>query len=152
VFAEQLSVARELGLPIVIHSREADDEVTGLVAEGGNGTRGGVFHCFTGGIAFARAVLDLGFHVSVAGIVTFPKASSLRDVARYVPDDRLLIETDSPYLAPVPHRGRRNEPAWVRRVAEVVAEVRGTTPDAVAALTTGNFERLFAARAGRGAR
>ena len=143
VFAEQLTLALAIDLPVVIHAREADDDVARLVAEVGRGGSRGVFHCFTGDVRFARAALDLGFHVSLAGIVTFPRADSLREVARFVPDDRLLIETDSPYLAPVPHRGKRNEPAWVTRVAETIAAVRGTTREAVVALTTGNFERLF---------
>jgi TatD DNase family protein len=145
VFAEQLALALERDLPVVIHAREADADVARVVAETGRGRSRGVFHCFTGDVSFARTVLDLGFHVSMAGIVTFPKAPELREVARFVPDDRLLIETDSPYLAPAPHRGKRNEPAWVVRVAEVVAAVRGTTRDAVAALTRRNFERLFGA-------
>jgi TatD DNase family protein len=143
VFAEQLTLALVVDLPVVIHAREADEDVARMVAEVGRGGSRGVFHCFTGDVSFARTALDLGFHVSLAGIVTFPKAGSLRDVARFVPDDRLLIETDSPYLAPVPHRGKRNEPAWVTRVADTVAEVRGTTREAIAALTTENFERLF---------
>ena len=143
VLAEQLTLALAIDLPVVIHAREADEDVARMVADVGRGGSRGVFHCFTGDVGFARTVLDLGFHVSLAGIVTFPRADSLRDVARFVPDDRLLIETDSPYLAPVPHRGKRNEPAWVTRVAETLAEVRGTTREAVAALTTGNFERLF---------
>ena len=147
VFAEQLGLARERDLPVVIHAREADDDVVRMVGEA-SGVRG-VFHCFTGDVQFARRALDLGFHVSLSGIVTFPRAESLRDVARLVPDDRLLIETDSPYLAPVPHRGKRNEPAFVVKVAEVVAGVRGVAPESVAAQTTRNFLALFGARSGR---
>jgi TatD DNase family protein len=143
VFAEQLELALARDLPVVVHSREADADTARIVVEVGRGLSRGVFHCFTGTVDFARTVLDLGFHVSMSGIVTFPKAADLRAVARFVPDDRLLIETDSPYLAPVPHRGKRNEPAWVVRVAEAVAEVRGTTREAVAALTLDNSERLF---------
>jgi TatD DNase family protein len=102
-----------------------------------------VFHCFSGDEAMARAALDLGFFISFAGIVTFPRASELRAIASWVPEDRFLIETDSPFLAPVPYRGKRNEPAWVTRVAEVIAGERGTTPDAVAAQALANFSSLF---------
>jgi TatD DNase family protein len=104
---------------------------------------GGVFHCFTGDRAMARRALDIGFHVSLAGIVSFPKAVELHEVARMVPEDRLLIETDSPFLAPVPYRGRRNEPAYVARVAEVIAARRGRAAAEVARATSDNFARLF---------
>jgi TatD DNase family protein len=146
VFRAQLRFARERDLPVVIHAREADDAAIDAVTSADAAGVRGVFHCFTGDVAFARRVLDAGFHVSMAGIVSFPKASALRDVARFVPDDRLLVETDSPFLAPVPHRGKRNEPAWVVRVAEVVAEVRGTTFAAIDTCTSTNFERLFRPR------
>jgi TatD DNase family protein len=102
-----------------------------------------VFHCFTGDRDMARRALDAGFHLSLAGIVTFPRALELKEVAKMVPLDRLLIETDSPFLAPVPHRGKRNEPAHVARVAEAIGELRGTTPAAVAEATHDNFTRLF---------
>jgi TatD DNase family protein len=148
VFAEQVTLAREADLPVVVHAREADDDVAAVIREAGQGASRGVFHCYTGDVRFARRVLDLGFHVSLAGIVTFPRAEGLREVARFVPDDRLLVETDSPFLAPVPYRGKRNEPAWVARVAEAIAAARGTTGDAVAAMTTGNFLRLFRGQAG----
>lgn len=141
VFAEQLALARRREMPVVIHAREADADVVAII--GGSGHHRGVFHCFTGDVAQARRALDLGFHVSLAGIVTFPKAHALRDVARVVPDDRLLVETDSPYLAPVPHRGKRNEPAWVARVVEAVAEVRGVSPAQLDAMTSRNFASLF---------
>lgn len=141
VFAAQLALARTRDLPVIIHAREADEDVIDVIREAGHHL--GVFHCFTGDWALARRALDLGFHVSFAGIVTFPKAAALRDVARAVPDDRLLVETDSPYLAPIPHRGKRNEPAWVARVAEVVAEVRTTAAAEVSTLTGRNFLRLF---------
>jgi TatD DNase family protein len=107
-----------------------------------------VMHCFTGSAAFARRVLDAGHYISLAGIVTFPKADGLREVARFVPDDRLLVETDSPFLAPVPHRGQRNEPAWVVNVAETIASVRGVTAARVVAMTDSNFARLFEAPPG----
>jgi len=103
-----------------------------------------VFHCFTGDRDMARRALDIGFHLSLAGIVTFPRALELKEVARMVPLDRLLIETDSPFLAPVPHRGKRNEPAHVTRVAEVIAELRNTSVETIAAATDANFARLFA--------
>jgi len=104
---------------------------------------GGVFHCFTGDREMARQCLDLGFHLSLAGIVTFPRALELKEVARLVPLDRLLIETDSPYLAPVPHRGKRNEPAYVVRTAEVIADLRATTVATIAEATSKNFAQLF---------
>jgi TatD DNase family protein len=142
VFVEQLHAARDWGLPVVIHTREADDDTFAILASDGQGVRG-VFHCFTGGVDRARRALDLGFHLSLAGIVTFPKATDLHEVAAWAPADRLLIETDSPFLAPVPHRGRRNEPAWVAHVADAVAARRGVTPAAIAAETTRNFASLF---------
>jgi TatD DNase family protein len=142
VFAEQLETARALRLPVVIHTREADDDTFAMLAAEGRGVSG-VFHCFTGGVERARRALDLGFYLSIAGIVTFPKAGDLKDVAAFCPQDRLLIETDSPFLAPVPHRGKRNEPAFVARVLAQVAEIRGWTLDDAAARTTANFEALF---------
>jgi TatD DNase family protein len=114
-----------------------------VLASEGKGVAG-VFHCFTGGVDRARKALDLGFHLSLAGIVTFPKATDLHEVAGFVPDDRLLVETDSPFLAPVPHRGKRNEPAFVSHVVDALAAIRGTSPGQVAALTTRNFLELFA--------
>jgi len=143
VFRQQIGLARRLRRPIVIHTREAEDDTFELLRDEQGSDVGGVFHCFTGDRDMARRVLDLGFHLSLAGIVTFPRALELKEVARMVPLDRLLIETDSPFLAPVPHRGSRNEPARVERVAEVIAELRGTTREAIATATSGNFERLF---------
>lgn len=142
VFVEQLSTARALGLPVIIHTREADEDTFDVLATEGAGGRG-VFHCFTGGVARARRALDLGFHLSLAGIVTFPRAEDLREVATFVPGDRLLVETDSPFLAPVPHRGKRNEPAFVVKVIEAVASARGDTAAHVAEQTTANFRTLF---------
>ena len=124
VFRAQVSMALELAMPVIIHTREATEDTLGILRDAGPTLRG-VFHCFTGDSAMARAALDIGFYVSLAGIVTFPRADALREVATLVPDDRLLIETDAPYLAPVPHRGKRNEPAFVARVAETVAALRG---------------------------
>ena len=144
VFRAQIALARERRLPIVIHTREAEDDTFAILAEEGAAEVGGVFHCFTGDRDMARRALDIGFHLSLAGIVSFPRALELHEVARMVPLDRLLIETDSPFLAPVPYRGKRNEPAYVLRVAEVIAELRGTTAEVVAGAALDNFRRLFA--------
>jgi TatD DNase family protein len=143
VFQLQIGLARRRRLPIVIHTREAEEDTFGILAAEGASDTGGVFHCFTGDRAMARRALDAGFHLSLAGIVTFPKADELREVARLVPLDRLLIETDSPYLAPVPYRGTRNEPARVVHVAEAIAAARGMRVTEVASATEENFVRLF---------
>jgi TatD DNase family protein len=143
VFRSQVALARQRGLPIVIHTREAEEDTFRILEEERASAPGGVFHCFTGDRDMARRALDAGFHLSLAGIVTFPRALELREVAQMVPLDRLLIETDSPFLAPVPFRGKRNEPAHVVRVAEVIAEVRGARADAIAAAALANFTRLF---------
>ena len=142
VFAEQVSLARELRRPVVIHTREADEDTFDILRAEGRGDVTGVFHCFTGDAALARHALNLGFSLSFAGIVTFPKAGSLREAAAIVPGDRLLVETDSPFLAPVPFRGTRNEPARVARVVETLAGVRGVTADALDAETSANFRRF----------
>jgi TatD DNase family protein len=142
VFRAQLDLARARSLPVVIHTREAIDDTFQILREG-QGELRGVFHCFTGDVNMARAALDLGFYISLAGIVTFPKAGELREVAKLIPDDRLLLETDSPYLAPVPFRGKRNEPGFVARVLEAVAAVRSTDPDELAAQTISNFEAFL---------
>jgi len=141
VFAAQLALARRLDKPVIIHTREATDDTFEMLA-GSGGVRG-VFHCFTGDTVMARRALDAGFYLSFAGIVSFPKAESLRDAARSVPGDRLLIETDSPYLAPVPYRGKRNEPAYVARVLEALAAARGEPPAQLAERTSHNFASLF---------
>lgn len=141
VFAVQLAVARDERLPVIIHTREATDDTFAILKEAGEVR--GVFHCFTGDAAMARRAVDIGFYVSFAGIVTFPKAGDLRDAARIVPADRLLIETDSPYLAPVPHRGKRNEPAYVGKVLESLAAARGAPLVDLDAEVTRNFVRLF---------
>jgi TatD DNase family protein len=143
VFREQIRLARRRALPIVIHTREAEDDTFRILAEEAAGDAGGVFHCFTGDRDMARRALDAGFHLSLAGIVTFPSALELHEVARIVPLDRLLIETDSPFLAPVPYRGKRNEPAHVRRVADAIAELRGLPSAVIADAAQDNFERLF---------
>ena len=141
VFAAQLALAGELHAPVIIHTREATDDTFAILKEH-PGARG-VFHCFTGDTAMARRALDIGFYVSFAGIVTFPKAGDLRDAARTVPADRLLIETDSPYLAPVPHRGKRNEPAYVAQVLAALAETRGEPLEALRRRVNDNFVSLF---------
>jgi TatD DNase family protein len=143
VFRAQIAIALERDLPVVIHTREADADTIAILREAGGGRLRGVLHCFTGTPALARAGLDLGFYISVAGIVTFPKAGELRDTVRSVPLDRLLTETDSPFLAPVPHRGTRNEPAHVGRVVEALAELHGVDAGEMAARTAANFHRLF---------
>ncbi len=143
VFRRQIRVARDLGRPVVIHTREADEDTFAVLEDEGAPPPGGVFHCFTGDAATARRAVDLGFHVSFSGIATFKRADSVREAAAAVPWDRLLVETDAPYLAPAPHRGRRNEPAWVARVIDAVAAVRGATADEVRARTSAAFEALF---------
>jgi TatD DNase family protein len=143
VFARQIDLARRRRLPIIIHTREADDDTVELLRTAGQSDIRGVFHCFSGNDALARAALDLGFHLSFSGIATFPRAGSLREIAAWVPADRILIETDSPYLAPPPYRGKRNEPAWVARVAEVIAEARGEAVTELRTRTTENFNDLF---------
>jgi TatD DNase family protein len=143
VFRAQVRLARDLKRPIVIHTREADDDTLAILRDDGGGDVRGVLHCFTGNAALADAGLDLGFYVSLAGIVTFPRAADLRETARRVPLDRLLVETDSPFLAPVPHRGKRNEPAYVARVVEALAELHGIAPADMAARTAANFAALF---------
>jgi TatD DNase family protein len=141
VFIEQLKLAARAGKPIVIHTREAWDDTLAVLREHWTGS--GIIHCFSGGPAEARQVLDLGFYLSFGGVVTFPKAEALREAARMAPDDRLLIETDAPYLAPVPQRGKRNEPAFMAETARRLAEVRGVSPEHIARVTTGNFDRLM---------
>jgi TatD DNase family protein len=141
VFIEQLQLAAEAAKPIVIHTREAWDDTLQILTQHQPAT-GGIMHCFTGGPAEAAEALALGFHLSFGGVLTFPKAQALRDAAALVPENRLLVETDAPYLAPVPHRGKRNEPAFIVETVRKLAEVRNTTPDAIAEATTRNFERL----------
>lgn len=143
VFRDQVRLAVDLGLPVVIHTREADAETLEVLsAEGGSRLRG-VIHCFTGDDALARGALDLGFYISLAGIVTFPKAETLRQTVRRLPLDRLLAETDSPYLTPVPYRGKRNEPAHVVHVARSLAELLSVSLDEVVERTDANFHALF---------
>jgi TatD DNase family protein len=145
VFERQLNVATEAQKPIVIHTREAWSDTLEVLRAHWRGE--GIMHCFTGDERQAREALDLGFYLSFGGVLTFPKAEEVRQAARIAPDDRILIETDCPYLAPVPRRGKRNEPAYITDTAVRLAEVRGCTPEAIAEQTTRNFQRLCLQRA-----
>lgn len=142
-FRTHIRAARACGKPLIIHTRAAADDTLQLMAEEGAGEVGGVMHCFTESAEVARRALDLGFHISFSGILTFKNATELRATARQIPTDRLLIETDAPYLAPVPHRGKTNEPSFVPWVARQLAELRGEPEERVALSTTENFQRLF---------
>ena len=146
-FRTHIRAARQTGLPLVIHTRQASDDTMAILKEegeiGGAGCAGGVFHCFTESQQVARAALDMGFYISFSGILTFKTAADLREVAQFVPDDRLLIETDSPYLAPVPFRGKTNNPSYVPYVAKLLASLRGGTAEDIGLLTTRNFLSLF---------
>jgi TatD DNase family protein len=140
VFAEQLKIAAEAGLPVIIHTREAWEDTMSLLGQHWHGE--GIMHCFTGDAAQAREALAMGFHLAFGGVVTFRTAETVREAARITPDDRLLIETDAPYLAPIPWRGKRNEPAFMIETARKLAEVRNTSVSHIADVTTNNFERL----------
>jgi TatD DNase family protein len=143
-FGAHIEAARETGLPLVIHTREAEADTAGILGEAvRGGAVTGVLHCFTGSAELARKGLDLGFYVSLSGIVTFKNAADLQAIAKWLPADRMLVETDAPFLAPVPHRGQKGEPAFVADTARFVAELRGEQPDALAEATTENFFRLF---------
>jgi TatD DNase family protein len=145
VFRAQIALARDLGLPLVIHARDADDDVAAILREEmGKGAFKAVLHCFTSSRALAEAGLELGLYVSFSGVLTFKNSQDLRDVARDIPLDRLLVETDAPFLAPIPHRGGRNEPSFVVETARVLAEVKGLDEDRIAAATRENTLRLFA--------
>jgi TatD DNase family protein len=140
-FRVHIRAAAATALPLVVHTRSASDDTVAILRE--EGAAAGVFHCFTETEAVARAALDLGFYISFSGILTFKTAQALRDVASFVPLDRCLIETDSPYLAPVPYRGKTNSPAYVPFVAQQIAMLKGVSVDVVAQATSVNFERLF---------
>ncbi len=146
-FRTHIQAARELGLPLVVHTRSASEDTLAILREqgedGSSGCAGGVFHCFTESAAVARTALDLGFYISFSGILTFKNAQDLRDVAAFVPLDRLLIETDSPYLAPVPYRGKTNNPSYVPHVAAQLAQLRGLPLEQIAQASSYNFETLF---------
>ncbi len=142
-FRVHIAAARELGKPLIVHTRDARADTLHILEEENAAEVGGVLHCFTEDWAMAERALELNFHVSFSGIVTFRSARQIQDVARRLPAGRLLVETDSPYLAPVPRRGRPNQPAWVRHVAEFVAQLRGESLEHVATVTSANYSRLF---------
>ena len=143
-FQAQIAVARELDLPIIVHARDADEDMAAILEdEMEKGAFRGVLHCFSSGADLARRAIAIGFYISFSGILTFNKAEELREIAAEIPEDRILVETDSPYLAPVPKRGKRNEPAFVAHTAACVAELHGLSPESLAEQTTENFFRLF---------
>ena len=147
-FRVHIRAARQVGKPLIIHTRSASEDTLAILKEEGEGAEsvgraGGVFHCFTESQAVARAALDLGFYISFSGILTFKTAADLREVAQFVPLDRILIETDSPYLAPMPYRGKTNNPSYVPYVAKLIAELKGDTVETIAQATSRNFELLF---------
>jgi len=145
-FRVHIRAARECAKPLIIHTRDASEDTLRIMREECAGEIGGVMHCFTETLEVAQAAMEMGFYISFSGIVTFKNAREIKEVAKAVPLERLLIETDSPYLAPVPHRGKTNEPAWVRHVAEEIARLRGCSLETVAQATTKNFFRLFGPR------
>ena len=143
-FREHIKASRETGLPIIIHTRDAEADTAAILTEEmREGAFTGVIHCFTASAAFARIALDLGMYISLSGIVTFKNAQDLQDVAKWLPEDRLLVETDAPFLAPIPHRGRTGEPAFVADTARFVAQLRGVAPEFLAQQTSDNFYNLF---------
>jgi len=142
VFIEQMHIAAEAKKPIVIHTREAWDDTISVIREHWDATLGGIMHCFSGGPKEAQQALDLGFYISFGGILTFPKALEIQEAARLAPVDRILVETDAPYLAPIPKRGKRNEPAFMVETARKLAALRGVSEQAIAESTTKNFHRL----------
>ncbi len=143
-FRAHIEAARETGLPVIVHTRDADEDTAAiLIEEAGQGAYRGVLHCFSAGRGLAETALDLGFYISLSGIVTFRNADDIREIARDVPLDRLLVETDSPFLAPMPNRGKRNEPAFVVHTARMLAELKGIDEAELADATTENFFRLF---------
>ena len=143
-FREHIKASRETGLPIIIHTRNAEADTAAILTEEmREGAFTGVIHCFTASAAFARIALDLGLYISLSGIVTFKNAQDLQDVAKWLPEDRLLVETDAPFLAPIPHRGRTGEPAFVADTARFVAQLRGVAPEILAQQTSDNFYNLF---------
>ena len=143
VFATHIAAGLKADLPLIIHTREADDDTIRLMRDVGGGKSRGVMHCFSGGKDFAARCLDLGYYISFSGIITFKKADDIREAVKHTPMDRLLVETDAPWLAPIPYRGKRNEPAYVVHTAQMVAQIKGISVEEVAAQTTENFFRLF---------
>lgn len=148
VFRKQLRLAKALHLPVIIHDREAHDDCLEIIREEGPFDQGGIMHCFSGDIEFARKVIDCNFHISIPGIVTYNKAEQMQEVAAHVPDDRLLVETDGPYLTPVPYRGRRNEPVYTLYTVQKIAELRQTNMENIARNSTQNACKIFNCRFG----
>lgn len=142
-FIKHLEVGKKSNLPIIVHTRNAKKETIDLIKNYASSEAVGVIHCFTEDITMAKQALDLGFYISFSGIVTFKKADSLREVAKYVPDDKILVETDSPYLAPIPYRGKPNQPSYVVQVSDFIANLRKTSEEKMADITTRNFFKLF---------
>ena len=142
-YIEHIHAAQTMGLPLIVHSREADEETVDVLKQENNGNLTGVIHCFSGGMDLAKRSLDLGFYISISGIVTFKKATELQEIVKYIPLESLLVETDAPFLAPVPMRGKRNEPSYVKYTAEFIADLKGEPYEKVAAQTTENFFKLF---------
>lgn len=142
-FKKHITVAKELDKPLIIHTRDAQEDTLAMLRSEGADTVGGILHCFTESWEMAEQAIELGFYISFSGIVTFKNARALREVAKRVPDDQFLIETDAPYLAPVPHRGKENQPAYVVEVAKHLASIRGQSVETIAKLSTDNFNRLF---------
>jgi len=142
-FRKHIRVAKQLQKPLIIHTRDARQDTLNILKEEGAEQVGGVLHCFTESLEMAEQAMSMGFYISFSGIVTFKNAGELREVAKKIPDDRFLIETDSPYLAPVPHRGKQNQPAYVVEVAKHLASIRGQSVETIAKLSTANFNRLF---------
>ena len=136
-------MAQRANKPLIIHTRDAREDTLSIMKEEGAENIGGILHCFTESLEMAQAAIEMGFYISFSGIVTFKNAQELRDVAKMLPDDRILIETDSPYLAPVPHRGKQNQPAYVVEVANHLASIRGQSVEHIAKITSENFDRLF---------
>jgi TatD DNase family protein len=142
-FRTHIRAARDCGKPLIIHTREAANDTLRIMREEGAGEAGGVMHCFTESWEMAEAAMEMGFYISFSGIVTFKNAKALQEVARRVPLENMLVETDAPYLAPVPHRGKTNQPGYVTHVAAEIAQIKGTTLDQVAQITTDNYKQLF---------
>ncbi|MGL5335767.1 MAG: TatD family hydrolase [Enterovibrio sp.] len=142
-FAQHISVAKKINKPLIVHTRMAKHDTLALLKSEGAQESGGVLHCFTEDLPMAKAAIDLGFYISISGIVTFNKAAELKEVVKALPLDRLLIETDSPYLAPVPYRGKENQPAYVKEVADYIGVLRGMSGEQIGQITTENFFRLF---------
>ena len=142
-FRAHVNVANQVNKPLIIHTRDAGEDTLNILRDGNAEQCGGVIHCFTETQEFANQALEIGFMISISGIVTFKNADALRAVAKNIPDDRLLIETDSPYLAPIPHRGKQNQPAYVQHVAEMLADIRNTSVEHIAEISRNNFYQLF---------